>query len=168
MALYSISPIVVKIAMELAHLCLARQADILSLTYSQLSNDGIFIKQRKTGVAQIKAWTDRLHTAIELSHTLPLDKRISSIYVLYQQSGSGYTRDGFNSRWRKAKEEAKIKFPHLNFDFTFHDLKAKGVSDLDGSLSEKQTISGHKNIAQTARYDRKINIVPVVGGQKKE
>ena len=44
MALYSISPIVVKIAMELVYLCLARQADILSLTYSQLSNDGIFIK----------------------------------------------------------------------------------------------------------------------------
>ncbi len=154
--------------MELAYLCLARQADILSLTYSQLSNDGIFIKQGKTGIAQIKAWTDRLHAAIELSHTLPLDKGISSIYVLHQQSGSGYTRDGFNSRWRKAKEEAKIKFPHLNFDFTFHDLKAKGVSDLDGSLSEKQTISGHKNISQTARYDRKINVVPVVGGQKKQ
>ena len=126
------------------------------------------LSKGKQGIAQIKAWTDRLHTAIELSHTLPLDKRISSIYVLYQQSGSGYTRDGFNSRWRKAKEEAKIKFSHLNFDFTFHDLKAKGVSDLDGSLSEKQTISGHKNIAQTARYDRKINIVPVVGGQKKK
>ncbi len=98
--------------MELAYLCLARQADILSLTYSQLSNDGIFIKQGKTGVAQIKAWTDRLHAAIELSHTLPLDKGIGSIYVLHQQSGSGYTCDGLNSSWRKAK----------------------GVSDFDGSF----------------------------------
>jgi len=32
----------------------------------------------------------------------------------------------------------------------------------------KYQISGHKNITQTARYDRKRNIVPIVGGQKKE
>ncbi|WP_054877764.1 hypothetical protein [Yersinia wautersii] len=55
----------------------------------------------------------------------------------------------------------------LDFNFTFHDLKAKGVSDLEGTLSEKQAISGHKNMGQTARYDRKIKIVPVVGNQKK-
>ncbi len=58
-----------------------------------------------------------------------------------------------------------MKYPELAFDFTFHDLKAKGISDLEGSSYEKQTISGHKNVAQTARYDRKINVVPVVGGQ---
>ncbi|MDC9605562.1 integrase, partial [Xenorhabdus griffiniae] len=48
---------------------------------------------------------------------------------------------------------------------TFHDLKAKGISDLEGTLAEKQVISGHKNITQTARYNRKIEVVPVVGGQ---
>ncbi|EIS44291.1 hypothetical protein YPPY60_2204 [Yersinia pestis PY-60] len=58
-------------------------------------------------------------------------------------------------------------YPKLDFNFTFHDLKAKGISDLEGTLSEKQAISGHKNMGQTARYDRKIKIVPVVGNQKK-
>lgn len=29
---------------------------------------------------------------------------------------------------------AKEKFPELQFDFTFYDLKAKGVSDLSGTL----------------------------------
>ena len=153
--------------MEIAYLCAARQADVLALTYSQLTENGIYIKQGKTGVAQIKSWTERLRAAIKLSDTLPIDVGISSIYILHQSRGSGYSRDGFNSRWRKAKEVVAKKFPHLNFNFTFHDLKAKGISDLDGSLSEKQQISGHKNMTQTARYDRKVNIVPVVGGQKK-
>ncbi|WP_115115931.1 integrase [Serratia marcescens] len=54
----------------------------------------------------------------------------------------------------------------LSFDFTFHALKANGISDLEGSLTEKQAISGHKSISQTARYDRKTKIVPVVGGQQ--
>ncbi|HEE4344672.1 TPA: integrase, partial [Klebsiella pneumoniae] len=92
---------------------------------------------------------------------------IRSLFVIHQTSGSKYTRDGFNSRWRDAKIAAQEKNPHLQIDFTFHDLKAKGVSDLEGSLEEKQAISGHKNSRQTAIYDRKTKIVPVVGGQKK-
>lgn len=166
-ALYSVAPDMVKVAMEIAYLCSARQADVLTLTYSQLSNDGIFIEQGKTGKKQIKAWTDRLKAAIELSKTLPLSSGIISLYVIHQSKGSKYTRDGFNSRWQKAKEEAVKKFPYLDFNFTFHDLKAKGISDLDGTLSEKQNISGHKTPSQTARYDRKISIVPTIGGQKK-
>ncbi len=54
----------------------------------------------------------------------------------------------------------------LDFSFTFHDLKAKGVSDLEGSLYDKQAITGHKNVEQTARYERKIAEVPVVGAQR--
>lgn len=61
---------------------------------------------------------------------------------------------------------AIIAHPDTSFDFTFRDLKAKEISDLDGTLQEKQMISGHKSIGQTARYDRKISVVPVVGGQE--
>nr|WP_312847553.1 integrase [Serratia fonticola] len=61
----------------------------------------------------------------------------------------------------KAKKAASEKHPDLGFNFTFHE----GIADLDGSLYDKQTISGHKNVTQTARYDRKIAVVPVVGDQ---
>ncbi|HDL8134500.1 TPA: tyrosine-type recombinase/integrase [Yersinia enterocolitica] len=164
-ALYSVSPPVVQVAMELAYLCCARQADILDMKKGQLIEEGILIQQSKTGVSQIKAWGPRLTAVINQASQLPLNKGMSSIFVIHQQSGSRYTRDGFNSRWLKAKAEAKAKYPELEFDFTFHDLKAKGISDLSGSLYDKQAISGHKNAAQTARYDRKIAIVPAVGDQ---
>lgn len=164
-ALYSVSPPLVQAAMELAYLCCARQGDILSLTRSQILPEGIFIKQGKTGKKQIKAWTERLRAAIALANSLPLKDGMVSIFMLHQQHGQGYTRDGFNSRWKSAREKAIVLFPDLSFDFTFHDLKAKGVSDLEGTLSDKQAISGHKTISQTARYDRKTQIVPVVGGQ---
>lgn len=164
-ALYSVAPPVVKVAMELAYLCCARQADVLSMKTSQLIDEGILIQQSKTGVAQIKGWGSRLRSAVDMATLLPLNSGMSSIFVVHQPSGAGYTRDGFNSRWMKAKKEAKGKYPELNFDFTFHDLKAKGISDLSGSLYDKQAISGHKNASQTARYDRKIAIVPAVGDQ---
>ncbi|MHA6306248.1 tyrosine-type recombinase/integrase [Hafnia paralvei] len=164
-ALYCVAPPVVRVAMELAYLCCARQADVLSMKTSQLIDEGILIQQSKTGVAQIKGWGSRLRAAVNMATLLPLNSGMSSIFVIHQPSGAGYTRDGFNSRWMKAKKEAKEKYPELNFDFTFHDLKAKGISDLSGSLYDKQAISGHKNASQTARYDRKIAIVPAVGDQ---
>ena len=43
-------------------------------------------------------------------------------------------------------------------------LKAKGISNIEGNLQDKQTISGHQNVNQTARYGRKIKVIPVVGG----
>lgn len=164
-AIYSVAPDIVKVAMELAYLCCARQNDILALKKAQLLPEGILIQQSKTSIVQIKAWSDRLRDAITRASSLPLNKGASSVYVLHQASGHRYTRDGFNSRWQKAKSLARSEYPDLLFDFTFHDLKAKGISDLEGNLYDKQVISGHKNIEQTARYDRKIAIVPVVGGQ---
>ncbi|QKN82223.1 tyrosine-type recombinase/integrase [Scandinavium goeteborgense] len=164
-ALYSVSPLLVQVAMEIAYLCCARQADVLGLQKSQLLDDGIFIRQGKTGKKQIKAWSDRLSTAIAMAGGLPTKPGMSSLYVLRQRNGSRYQRAAFNNHWNAAREVAAEKFTHISFDFTFHDLKAKGISDLEGTLQEKQTISGHKLISQTARYDRKTKVVPVVGGQ---
>jgi hypothetical protein len=80
-------------------------------------------------------------------------------------SVNGKITDGFNSAWAKARAAAEAKHPELRSDFTFHDIKAKGISDLEGTLQEKQNISGHKSLSQTVRYDRKVKIVPVVGNQ---
>jgi len=125
--------------MALAYLCCARQGDLLTLSKSQLLPEGIFIKQGKTGKKQIKAWTGRLKAAIDLAASLPLKDGVVSMYVRYTRGG--------NSRWQAARERSAAEYPELSFDFTFHDLKAKGISDLEDSLTERQAISGHKGIS---------------------
>ncbi|MGE4259971.1 tyrosine-type recombinase/integrase [Shewanella sp.] len=159
-ALYDHASDVVKIAMELAYLCCARQGDILAMRTSQILEEGIFIAQGKTGTEQIKLWSPRLRAAIELSKTLT-KPGIASTFVLSQSYGGKWTRDGFNSRWSSDRSKAR-EATGLPLDFTFHDLKAKGISDIDGTLQEKQAISGHKSVGQTARYDRKVKKVKTV------
>ena len=44
----------------------------------------------------------------------------------------------------------------MKTDFTFHDIRTKGVSDYQGN---KQDFSNHKSPAQVATYDRKIKVV---------
>lgn len=62
----------------------------------------------------------------------------------------------------EGKKVAMEKDSDLDFQFSFQDLKSKGISDLKGTQNEKQEISGHKNVSQAARYNRKVS---VVGGQ---
>lgn len=143
----------IKIVMEISYLCAARQSDVLKLTKSQILNEGILIKQGKTGKKQIKAWTPRLRAAIELSKTLT--SKIDSIYVIPNTQGLAYTGDGFRSMFHDVKLAAR-KESGKKLDFTFHDLKAKGISDYDG---DKQKFSGHKTASQVAIYDRKTQVV---------
>ena len=79
-----------------------------------------------------------MHKVIEIAETLPNKPGIPCLYIVHQQNGGKYTRDGFNSRWQAAREIAIQNHPDISFDFTFHDLKAKGISDLDGTLQEKK------------------------------
>lgn len=164
-ALYRIASEPVKVAMELAYLCCARQGDILSMRTSQILEEGIFIAQGKTGTEQIKLWSPRLKKAIEQSRQLS-QPGVVSTFVICKPDGSKWTRDGFNSRWSKDKGAARIA-TGLPMDFTFHDLKAKGISDIEGTLQEKQAISGHKSAGQTARYDRKVKQVSSVDSTRK-
>ena len=162
-AVYQDAPIAVKVAMEIAYLCCARQADVLTLRKGQLLPEGIFMQQGKTGKEQIKAWSPRLSAAISLAKTLPIKSGMASQYVIHKSDGCKYVRDGFNSAWSKARAAARLR-TGMPLDFTFHDIKAKGVSDLNGGLYEKQRITGHKSASQTARYDRKTDVVQTVDG----
>ncbi len=100
---YQVSPPIVRVAMELVYLCCARQADTLDMRKGQLIDKGILIQRSKTGVAQIKVWGPRLTAATDQANLLPLKKGMSSIFVLFQQSGSRYR----GSRSNDVKNHAK-------------------------------------------------------------
>ncbi|RUO33406.1 hypothetical protein CWE14_08880 [Aliidiomarina soli] len=147
--------------MEIAYLCCARFSDVLGMRKDQILEEGIYIKQGKTGKAQIKAWSPRLRAAIKLSQTLVTNQKVVSAYVISKPDGGHYTADGFRTRWSAARAAAREQTGYP-LDFTFHDLKAKGISDVEGTLHDKQRISGHKTPGQAARYDRKVEVVPTV------
>lgn len=153
LAVYNVAPLCVKAAMEISYLCAARQGDVLKLKKSQLLDEGIYIKQGKTGKEQIKSYSPRLRAALKLAESI--GTKNGSFYVIPNQSGTAYTPDGFRTMWSKAREKARTE-TGLKLDFTFHDLKAKAISDYEGN---KQQFSGHKTAAQVATYDRKTEVV---------
>lgn len=155
---YELASTPIKIAMEISYLCAARKADVLKLNRSHLRDDGIYIRQGKTGKKQIKLFTPRLQEAIALANKLTTDDSgdtLTSFFFVHQPDGTNYTISGFDSLWQKTKKDAE-KALGYKLDFTFHDIKAKAISDYNG---DKQRFSGHKTASQVAIYDRKIERV---------
>ena len=152
------APTHVRVAMEISYLCAARKTDVLQLRWSQVLDEGVYIQQGKTGKKQIKAWSPRLRAIIFAAKQL-CKGNVSSAFVICQSNGRNYTGRGFDEGWMKARDEAR-KESGEPLDFTFHDLKAKGISDFEGSTKDKQRFSGHKTEAQVNTYDRKVEVVP--------
>lgn len=78
--------------------CSTASHHMLDMKKSQIMPEGIMIKQSKISVAQIKGWTPRLEGVIQDANSLPLKKGMSGVFIIHQDSGAKYTRDGFNSR----------------------------------------------------------------------
>ena len=152
-ALYDHASIAVQVAMEISYLCAARQGDVLALTRDQILPEGIKIKQGKTGKLQVKRWSPRLRAAIELAKQIKTAN--PSTIIIPTRTGAPYSSDGFRTMVAKAKKKAR-EATGLAMDFTYHDIKAKSISDYEGN---KQEFSGHKTYSQVAIYDRKPQVV---------
>lgn len=155
-AIYNHASDPVKAAMEIAYLCAARVSDVLKMNWNQIMDKGIFIQQGKTGIKQIKAWTDRLRSAVDICR--PWGEEGPVIKTMY---GERYSYKGFNEAWRKARTAAADSLG-VPLDCTFHDLKAKGISDYEGTGRDKQQFSGHKTETQVLVYDRKTKVSPTL------
>lgn len=150
-AVYNRANNFVKAAMEISYCCAARKGDVLSLTREQLLEQGILFKQSKTGKTQIKAWSSRLRKAVAL-----LKAQSSHLsYLFADAKGQRIPARTLHEWWSEAKEKAGLS----DAKFTFHDIKAKSISDVEGNAADKQAFSGHKTIGMIATYDRKIPIV---------
>ncbi|WP_368882240.1 tyrosine-type recombinase/integrase [Shewanella algae] len=154
-----------RLACEISYLCAARQADVLSLKWSQILDEGIFIQQGKTGKKQIKAWSPRLKKL--MNEAKSLHEGVASIFVINKTGGGKLTSDGLRSSWRRAMDKLAVTHPDIERIFTFHDIKAKGISDFDGNIHDKQQFSGHKTVGQVNVYDRRTEVVPTIGSVKK-
>ncbi len=160
-AIYDEAPPALRAGMEIAYLCAARVSDVIEMTWEQVMDQGIYIQQGKMGVKQIKSWTGRLHEAIELARIL----QGKNNRVIKSVTGLPYSYNGFNDVWAKARRAAGEKLGYV-LDRTFHDLKAKGISDYEGSSRDKQLFSGHKTESQILVYDRRVKVTPTLNKKR--
>ena len=158
-------------AMEIAYLSRARRGEVFSLTKTEIRKDGIYIERSKKSESETTLWSPRLRDAYKLAVSTSKDP--VQAYLLFEDStGQMYKKNALDSQWKRIIDKAKkkgaplpekLKQEALDFGalplengnmtlgehFTFHDIKAKGITDHDTNHS------GHKSRKMRGVYIRK-------------
>jgi len=141
-----------EMTMEISFLCRARLGEILKLQHRHLTEEGLLLERSKKSKTQIILYGPRLNATFEAAKELP--GVCWQRYVLHNK-GQQIKEYTFKSAWQRLMVKAK-KDGFIKDRFTFHDLKAKGVSDFDG---DKKLASGHRTERMVDVYDRKPGTV---------
>jgi len=140
--------------MEIAYLCRARRIEIsernrgidYGIKMNQIDEDrGVYIHREKGSLPEWTLWSDRLRDAIKLCKSINRD--VLSPFLIHDKQGQPIQDRAFSSAWQRLMKKALQL--GLEEKFTFHDIKAKGVSD------HKNHESGHKSERAKAVYLRK-------------
>lgn len=141
------------IAMELAYLCRARRGEVFALTRSALIDEGVYLERGKGSDSEITLWTPRLKKAIDAAKkynsSAPIP--VTGAHLLHDKKGLAIKKNAFDSAWQRIIKKALAG--GLDERFTFHDLKAKGISD------HEHKHGGHKSGKMKRVYDRLPDLV---------
>jgi len=155
-AMRSIVPPAMRIAMDLALLTGQRQGDLLALKWDQVSADGIYFKQGKTGKQLLVGISPALQAALDAAKMLV--PQLPRAYVIHTRQGAPYSGSGFRAIWQR-KMRRLAAAGTVKARFTFHDIRAKSVSDAS-SINDAFERAGHTSMAMTRGvYDRGIRKV---------
>ena len=139
--LWEASRPLVRAVMDLCYLTAMRQSDVFKLRLSDLQEDGVYVRQQKTGKRQLFRWTQELRDAVEAARSLP--RPIGSLFLLCDQKGAAYTQRRFQKYWTTDWRKTDVPDAH------FHDLRAKAATDTEG---DAQVLLGHVNRKMTDHY----------------
>lgn len=163
-AVYQKAPEHLQILMDLAYITGQRQADLLNIRLSDLTEEGILFKQAKTGAKLCVEWSDALREVVARAKAQKKD--VQSMYLVSNKKGQKYTSSGIQTAWQRLMTECAATqdkdgnsiAPIIEERFTFYDLRAKARSD-----GEDKRLLGHANPDAMARtYQRKaVKVKPV-------
>ncbi|MBT9098428.1 hypothetical protein KFZ76_11990 [Methylovulum psychrotolerans] len=157
-------------AMELAYLCRMRLSEVLDLTDAAELENGLLIKRRKGSKTTITAWQPRLRqnwdelkrrrdTILQDRHQpLPSDPAHRHLFIS-ERTGDKIHDNSLKTAMTRCKNAAReqAKIDGIAFvNFTFHDLKRKGISETEG---DKLQASGHRTASMLNIYDVLPNVV---------
>lgn len=156
-AMYTICSPRLKLAMDLALLTGQRQGDLLQLAWKAVTDEGILFHQGKTGKRLLVGMSASLAAVLSRArHMVPVVE--IGGYVIRTRRGMPYTSEGFRACWQRSMKKA-LRLGGLKERFTFHDIRAKSVSD-STTLEEAFARAGHTSMAMTrGTYDRGVRKV---------
>ena len=142
-------------AMELAYLCRARRSEVFAFTLDDVLDEGLLLRRSKGSMDEITLWTPRLKAAVAGCRTIypSAPRQLVGAPLIHNRIGRGFTKNALDSAWQRIITKALDN--GLAKSFTYHDLKAKGVTD-----HKMENAGLHKSKKMQAVYDRLPKQIP--------
>ncbi|UCV01732.1 tyrosine-type recombinase/integrase [Dechloromonas denitrificans] len=135
---------VLRAAMDLSYVTGARIGDILDIHLSQITTEGLTIRQEKTEKLQLFKRNAALDLAIE--NAKAIKRPVRGLFLLCTMRGQQYDYQQLNQWWIKARNEAGIEDVH------FHDIRGKSATDAKRAGIDYQALLGHTTKAMSDSY----------------
>jgi integrase len=136
-----------------------RVSDILALRRDALREDGVYVRQGKTGAQVLIRWTPELRATVERAKTL--HGNVRAFTLLHGRTGKPVDYRTLRDQWALACQRAGVEDAHL------HDLRAMSATMAQAQGLDAQGLLGHTSPAMTKRYlrDRSPTVVdgPSIG-----
>lgn len=134
----------VRIAMDLGYLTGARIQDILDIRLQDVTGEGIYIKQGKTGKRMLFVASPAIDDVVARAKALP--RPIRGMHLICNRRGQPYRYGTFNAHWLDAVRQVGIEGVH------FHDIRGKAATDAKAMGLDYQALLGHTTKAMSDRY----------------
>lgn len=143
------SAVMVYAVMRLEELTGRRESDLLRIRRSDLSTEGIYFKEGKTGKRVLVEWSDELSQAVEAIKGLCRPVDCTSMWLIPNRDGGKCSEQSFNQAWQRLR-------PWLSMmgvePFQPRDVRAKHATDFDEQGGDATDQLGHSGSAVTRKH----------------
>jgi integrase len=154
-AVYAKADARLQIIMDLLRLTGQRVTDVLRIHITDLSDDGIYFRQIKTGARLIVQWTPELRAVV--ARAKALQGNVRALTLLHNRRGKAPDYSTIKEQWDEARRAAGVE------NMQMRDLRAMALTEADSEGLNATALAGHTSPNMTKRYLRSKK-VPVVSG----
>lgn len=134
--------------MWIAYLCRMRPNEVRALCEHHITDKGVFVERGKGSENEITLWSPALRKAIADARSLHPNAPVRMERPLFHdKDGFPIKSEAFKTAWQRVMR--KSIDAGLKERFTFHDLKARGITN------HNEKFGGHKTKKMAKVYDRK-------------
>jgi integrase len=143
----------VQIVMDLARCTGQRIMDVVGIRLADISEEGIYFRQQKTGKQIMVRMNAGIRDAVERAKRLHTNVR--GLTLLHQRGGKPYPYQTIRKHFVMACEAAGVQ------DYRFNDHRAKALTDAKRQGKNATKLAGHTTESMTVRYlrDREAEVV---------
>lgn len=157
--IYLEAPEWLRVIMDLCYYTGQRIGDVVAIRHTQISEDGIFFEQQKTGKKLTVGWSDALRATVGRAAKVTLSP--SSEFILATYKGTARFPTNVWKVFKESSRKAGVE------NVTLHDIRAMSGTEADKEGKDPMLLLGHSDRKTTQIYLRDKTIKVVSGPAKR-